>query len=177
MLPKQQQQPTNNATFADLKRKWNAVEPDQLDHLVGAAVAATVTADCSVLKTSSSGASSNNTQNLVQASAEVVAQKTRNPESGRTLNEAVRLDGSGGNDNSGTNNATSATAGGGSGESLVVTAAQRASSSLHLPVRLEPSLETATATATATHGTDVTVGRDGELRRVCHFPLLPNLWT
>jgi hypothetical protein len=163
MLPKQQQQPPKNATFADLKRKWNAVEPDQLDHLVGAAVAATVTADCSVLKTSSSGASSNNTQNLVQASAEVVAQKTRNPESGRTLNEAVRLDGSGGNDHSGTNNATSATAGGGSGESLVVTAAQRASSSLHLPVRLEPSLETATATATATHGTDVTVGRDGEL--------------
>lgn len=139
---------------------------DQLDHLVGAAVAATVTADCSVLKSAET--------DLVQASAEVVVQKTRNPESGRTLSEAVRLDGAGGNGNDNTetltdhpNNATATTAGGGGGggsaEALVTTVAQRASSSLQLPVRLEPTSTLASAaTATAT-ATDVTVGREGEL--------------
>jgi hypothetical protein len=161
MIPKQRPH-LPNATFADLKRKWNAVEADQLDHLVGAAVAATVAADCSVLKSASA--------DLVQASAEVVVQKSRNPESGRTLNQAIHLDGGGGNDNNGTldhNNATATatTAGGegGGGESLVVTAAQRATSSLQLPVRLEPALVVAAATATATHGKDITVGREGEL--------------
>jgi hypothetical protein len=152
-MSQQQPLPKVNATFADLKRKWSTVEADQLDHLVGAAVAATVTADCSVLQSASS--------DLVQASAEVVVQKTRNPESGRTLNEAVRLDGAGGNDNTGTqdsNNATGTTVGGGGEESLVV---QRASSSLQLPVRLEPTL-VATA-ATATQGKDIIVGREGEL--------------
>ena len=151
--PNQQPVPKVNATFADLKRKWSTVEAEQLDHLVGAAVAATVTADCSVLKSASS--------DLVQASAEVVMQKTRHPQSGRTLHEAVRLDGASGNDNTGTQDATAATVGGGGGgESLVATVAQRASSSLQLPVRLEPTLLAAT---TATQVKDVIVGREGEL--------------
>jgi hypothetical protein len=147
------QQPLPNATFADLKRKWSTVEGDQLDHLVGAAVAATVTADCSVLQSASS--------DLVLQSAEVVVQKSRNPESGRTLHQAIHLDG---NDNTGTqnnSNATDTTAGGGGGESPAGTATQRASSSLQLPVRLEPTL--AAASAAATQGKDITVGREGEL--------------
>lgn len=161
-----------NATFADLKRKWSTVGPDQLDHLVGAAVAATVTADGCALQRASA--------DLVQASAEVVVQKTRHPESGRTLHEAVRLDGAGGsgnggsggsgngNDNTGTRDDTAATAGGGGsggggGESLVVTVAQRASSSLQLPVRLEPTTLVTAASATATQGKDIIVGREGEL--------------
>jgi hypothetical protein len=152
-MSQQQPIPKVNATFADLKRKWSTVEADQLDHLVGAAVAATVTADCSVLKSASS--------DLVQASAEVVVQKTRHPESGRTLHEAVRLDGAGGNDNTGTLDATATTGDGGEGQSLVATVAQRASSSLQLPVRLEPTL--VAASATATQGKDIIVGRDGEV--------------
>jgi hypothetical protein len=150
-----QQQPLTkvNATFADLKRKWSTVEAEQLDHLVGAAVAATVTADVSVLKSASA--------DLVQASAEVVVQKTRNPESGRTLSEAVRLDGANDNTDNATGNTTTADGGGGGGEALAATAAQRTSSSLQLPVRLEPTL--VTAAATPTQGKDIIVGREGEL--------------
>jgi hypothetical protein len=148
--------PLPHATFGDLKRKWNACPADQLDHLVGAAVSAGQAADWTVLRSVE--------QDLVQASAEVVVQKSRNPESGRTLNDAIHvLDHGGANDNTNNNNNNnSANAAGGAGASELVAAAQTMFSSLQPPVRLEP---TAAATAVA-QGNEHTLtgGRVGELQ-------------
>lgn len=71
------------ATFADARRRWSTCPPDQLAHLVEAATLNNATID-SVAQTSS-------VTNLLQASSESIANQSRNPESGRTLDEAIDL--------------------------------------------------------------------------------------
>lgn len=114
------QPPERTATFSDWKRKWPC-PPNQLDRLVQASSAATLTADAQSKRQAA--------LNLVQSSAEVVLAKTRNPAQGRTLREAIAVDGSAAGDN-----ATSTTA-------VAAAAVPIASSSLQTPVLLTDDLK------------------------------------
>jgi len=73
------------ATFADARRRWSSsCPPNQLEQLVESAVIGACTVEAVV--------QSNTDLNLVQASAEARNEQARNPESGRTLNEAIHID-------------------------------------------------------------------------------------
>ena len=75
---------TRNATFADMKRRWGSTcPPDQLDRLL----------ESSAATNRATNAAAVNAPNNLMLSNETHTQQTRNPTSGRTLQDAIDVEG------------------------------------------------------------------------------------